>query len=93
MKSGWLNKLEHNTAAAPTPEQLRGLALALDLPLRLLQEAAAAQFLGMGEVWSGDHRVRVLVARIEEMSPEDVEQLTQIADTFSRNRGPAKPSE
>lgn len=86
VKFGWLNNLENAASAAPTPVQLRGLAVGLRFPVAAVQRAAAAQFFDMGEVWSGDHAARVLVARIEEMSPDDIAQLAEIAETFSRNR-------
>lgn len=86
-KFGWISKVENRKPTdAPTPAQLRGLAIGLDLPVRSLQQAAAAQYLGLAEVWSGDQTARVLVARIEEMSPEDLAQLAAIAETFASAR-------
>jgi transcriptional regulator with XRE-family HTH domain len=86
-KFGWIGKVENGKPTdAPTPAQLRGLAVGLELPARALQKAAAAQYLGLAEVWSGDQNAHVLVARIEEMSPEDLAQLAAIAETFASVR-------
>lgn len=88
VKYGWLSKLERGeNTEAPPPAVLRALAVGLSLPLRVLQEAAAAQYLGLrGEVWSSDRTTRVLAARIEEMSDEERQQLADIAESFARRR-------
>ncbi|MEU8886682.1 XRE family transcriptional regulator [Streptomyces sp. NPDC048442] len=87
-KFGWISKLENNKPTdTPSEELLRALAAGLELPLRVVQEAAAAQYLGMGEVRSEDGTARLLIARIQEMSPEDLEQLAAITETFARRKG------
>lgn len=87
VKYGWISKLENGKPTdAPSEAQLRALGAGLELPARALQQAAAAQYLGLAEVWSGDQNARVLVARIEEMSPEDLAQLAAIAETFGGTR-------
>lgn len=87
VKFGWISKLENGKPTdAPSEAQLRALGAGLELPARVLQQAAAAQYLGLAEVWSGDQNARVLVARIEEMSPEDLAQLAAIAETFASAR-------
>jgi transcriptional regulator with XRE-family HTH domain len=87
-KFGWISKVEKGRSVdAPPPALLRGLALGLSLPLRVLQEAAAAQFLDMtAYVWSEDRTTRVLAAHIEEMTDEERQQLADIAETFARRR-------
>jgi transcriptional regulator with XRE-family HTH domain len=88
VKFGWLSKLERGEKTeAPPPAALRALAVGLSLPLRVLQEAAAAQYLAMESfIWSQDRTTRVLAARIEEMSEEERRQLADIAETFARRR-------
>jgi len=85
---GWISKVEKRRPVdAPAPAVLRALAAGLGLPLRVLQEAAAAQFLDMAAtVWSDDRTTRVLAARIEEMTAEERQQLADIAETFARRR-------
>ncbi|MEI5102589.1 XRE family transcriptional regulator [Streptomyces sp. PmtG] len=85
---GWIAKVEKGRPTdAPPPALLRALAVGLELPLRVLQEAAAAQFLGMTSyVWSEDRTTRVLAAHIEEMSDAERRQLAEIAETFARRR-------
>ncbi|WP_234329746.1 XRE family transcriptional regulator [Streptomyces viridochromogenes] len=87
-KFGWVSKLERGeNTDAPSEAILRALHVGLALPLRVVQEAAAAQYLGMrSHVWSQDRTTRVLAARIEEMSDEERRQLAEIAETFARRR-------
>jgi transcriptional regulator with XRE-family HTH domain len=88
VKFGWLSKLERGEPTeAPSPAVLRALHVGLSVPLRVLQEAAAAQYLEMESfIWSQDRTTRVLAAHIEEMSPEERQQLADIAETFARRR-------
>lgn len=93
VKFGWLSKLERGeTVLAPKEGALRLLASALNLPERIVQAAAAAQFLGFDPegdpdvVWSDDLTTRIIVAHAEEMSEEDRQQLAEIAQTFARRR-------
>jgi len=87
-KFGWISKLERGANTdAPSPAILRALAAGLSLPLRVLQEAAAAQYLDMKSfIWSQDRTTRVLAAHIEEMSDEERQQLADIAETFARRK-------
>lgn len=88
VKFGWLSKLERGEPTeAPSPSILRALHTGLSVPLRVLQEAAAAQYLEMESfIWSQDRTTRVLAAHIEEMSEEERQQLADIAETFARRR-------
>lgn len=88
-KFGWLSKAENGKSIdTPSLPLLRALGVGLRLPLPVLQEAVAAQFLGMaGQVlWSHDRSTRILAARIEEMTAEERRQLAEIAETFARRR-------
>ena len=87
-KFGWISKVERGESTdAPPAAVLRALAVGLSLPLRVLQEAAAAQYLDMESfIWSQDRSTRVLAAHIEEMSEEERQQLADIAETFARRR-------
>ncbi|MFF7130051.1 helix-turn-helix domain-containing protein [Streptomyces sp. NPDC008240] len=87
-KFGWVSKLERGGSTdAPSASALRALSAGLSLPLRVLQEAAAAQYLDMESfVWSQDRTTRVLAAHIEEMSDEERAQLADIAESFARRR-------
>ncbi|MEU8756280.1 XRE family transcriptional regulator [Streptomyces chartreusis] len=87
-KFGWISKVERGESTdAPAATILRALAVGLSLPVRVLQEAAAAQYLNMESfIWSQDRTTRVLAARIEEMSDEERRQLADIAETFARRR-------
>lgn len=86
-KFAWISKLERGESTdPPSPAMLRALAVGLGLPLRVLQEAAAAQYLEMSFVWSQDRTTRVVVAHLEEMSEEERLQLADIAETFARRK-------
>lgn len=88
VKFGWISKVERGESTdAPSAAALRALSAGLGLPVRVLQEAAAAQYLDMESfVWSKDRTTRVLAARIEEMSDEERRQLAEIAETFARRK-------
>jgi len=81
VKRAWLSNLER-AAPGPPPgeEQLRALSRALGLPYSEIGDAAAAQFWGIGRVWHAG--ARALVAQVERMTPEQVERLNQLIDTF-----------
>jgi hypothetical protein len=71
---------------APTESQLRALAHGLNLPPLAVRRAAAAQFMGLVEHWNDDHDTRILIARIEELDKEGIEELSEIADIVLRRR-------
>lgn len=87
-KFGWISKVERGESTdAPSAAILRALSAGLATPLRVLQEAAAAQYLDMESfIWSQDRTTRVLAAHIEEMTDEERQQLADIAETFARRR-------
>ncbi|MEU5302245.1 helix-turn-helix domain-containing protein [Streptomyces noursei] len=66
-----LANLESKTIKAPDVSKLRALAKGLDLPLRLVQEAAGVQYFGIDTAWSDDGETRTLVHHYWELSPED----------------------
>jgi transcriptional regulator with XRE-family HTH domain len=86
-KRAWVSKVEKGTAEAPSEPMVKALAIGLNLPVRVVAEAASIQFFGMGSfVWSEDRTTRVLAARIEEMTADERRQLAEIAETFARRR-------
>lgn len=68
---------------APGAPQLRALAAALRLPLRAVQDAAAAQFFDMDILYDEDEEARLMAHRYREMSPEDQAKVRAILDAFS----------
>jgi hypothetical protein len=80
------NLIKGRVIKAPTEPQLRALAAGVDLPRPVVQQAAAAQFFGMTEHWNDDHDTRVLIARIEELDKEGVEELGELAQIVFRRR-------
>lgn len=72
VRYSWMHRLvSTGQVKAPDVAQLRGLAAGLGVPLRSVQDAAAAQFFGMDAVYSDDAQVRTALYHFEEMSPED----------------------
>lgn len=86
IKHAWIERLEKREPVIPPQlPQLRALAAGLALPLRDIQDAAGEQFLGITTHYE-DGNVRVLMNRASDLSPEDLERLLAIAETFSVNR-------
>lgn len=88
VKYSWIDRLEKGEPVVPPQlPQLTAMAAALQLPVRLLQEAGAAQFMGVDVgAWSADGTVRVTAAYMEEMTPAERKELEQIAEMFARRR-------
>lgn len=70
----------------PTERQLIALANAVKLPEMVVKRAAGAQFMGITERWNDRHDTRVLIARIEELDEEGVEELDELAQIVLRRR-------
>ncbi|MEV8032222.1 XRE family transcriptional regulator [Streptomyces sp. NPDC086182] len=78
---------------APTGGQLRALADGLKLPPTVVKRAAAAQFFDMTEHWNYDHDTRVLIARIEELDKQGIEELDELAQIVFRRRSRQSPGQ
>lgn len=70
----------------PSDGQLRALAAGLDLPEQVVKRAAGAQFMGITEHWNGDYDTRILIAKIEDLDPEGVKEVSELADIVLRRR-------
>ncbi|MEU0372391.1 hypothetical protein ABZ070_19395 [Streptomyces sp. NPDC006283] len=83
VKSSWLHRLATRLPVqAPDVPALRGMAAGLEVPLRTVQDAAAAQFFGMDTVYSGDASVRAIVPHLDGMSPEDVRKIKALIEAY-----------
>lgn len=71
---------------APNGAQLRALAVALQLPLRLIQDAAAAQFMDIDTAWGEDEETRVMVRHYQSLTAEDRQKLRAIAEAWGQPR-------
>lgn len=79
----WVHRLE--TGLPVTPPQLpelRGLHVAAQVDLEVLQDAAGQQFHGVDPVWAESGEAKAYVRRLEAMTPEQREQLQRFLDTF-----------
>ncbi|MBT2508875.1 helix-turn-helix domain-containing protein [Streptomyces sp. ISL-98] len=84
VKSSWLHRLVTGLPViSPDLSQLQALAAGLDVPLGRIQDAAGAQFFGIDVVPARSGEVRALVERADRMSPEQLEQLLRLLDTFT----------
>lgn len=89
LKFGWIDKLERGMPVIPPQvPALRALAAGLSLPLQRIQDEAAAQFLGIerSAEWSADGSVRAVVARMNELSPAEREELAALAEFYAQRR-------
>ncbi|WP_406000743.1 XRE family transcriptional regulator [Streptomyces sp. NBC_00829] len=79
------NLLAGERVKPPRLPELRALAAGLRVPLRVIQDAAAAQFFGMDSVYSEDAQVRAMVHGFEDLSPEDRRKVLAIIETFRQS--------
>lgn len=88
-KRGTLDNLINNRGVKPPSEpQLRGLQVALGLPLVALQRAASAQYFGLvSERWNETAAQRLFLARIEDFSDQQIAELNELADIVLRRSG------
>lgn len=84
VKSGWIHRLEKGESVIP-PEfpQLCALAVASELPVERLQDAAGQQFHGVTAVWSSSGEAKAYVRQLERLSAEQRAQLRAFLDTFA----------
>lgn len=83
VKPSWLHRIAtHMPVQAPDLPGLRGMAAGLEVPLRVVQDAAGAQFFGMDSVYSDDEALRVIVPHLEEMSPEDLRKIRAVIEAY-----------
>ncbi|MFD3654377.1 XRE family transcriptional regulator [Streptomyces sp. NPDC058620] len=82
------NLANRRVIKAPGPAALRALAAALQLPLRIVQDAAAGQFMDIDTLWDEDEETRLMVRHYQSLTPEDREKLRAIAEAWGRpNQG------
>lgn len=82
-KRGTLENLaKRRGIKAPSAGQLRALAHITQMPLRAIQDKAAAQFFDMDTVTSEDGEARLMAQRFAELSPDDQERLRVIVESW-----------
>lgn len=87
IKHAWLERLEKRQPVTPLQlPGLRALAAGLRVPLRDVQDAAGAQFLGIvTRDADAAGNIRVLMNRAGDLSPEDLARLVAIAEALPIN--------
>ncbi|MFE0036782.1 XRE family transcriptional regulator [Streptomyces sp. NPDC059015] len=85
VKYSWLHRLATGVQVkAPDVAMLRGMAAGLEVPARMVQDAAASQFFGLDAVYSPDLQVRTMVHHFEDLSPEDRRKILALIEAFRR---------
>lgn len=80
----WVYRLESGDPVTPPQyPELIGLARAAQVDVEVMQDAAGAQFHGVDPVWSESGEAKVYVRRLEQMTPEQREQLLRFLDSFA----------
>jgi hypothetical protein len=85
----YLQKLATNQVlTAPTPERLAGIAAGLKLPLRIIQEAAAVQYLQYEtrELAGYGDELKVIVAHLAGMPEADVHRWRALIEADEKAR-------
>lgn len=84
IKYSWIDRLEkRESVVPPTLDQLKAFSRALEIPFGRIQDAAGSQFFGIDVVWHRSGQARALVERADRMTPEQLEQLMRLLDTFA----------
>ncbi|MEV0115567.1 XRE family transcriptional regulator [Streptomyces sp. NPDC050844] len=84
---GWVDRLEKGMSVTPPQlPELRALAAGLNLALPVVQEAAAAQFMGITPHYANSGEARALVTYAEGMSEAERRQLLAIVEAYDRSR-------
>ncbi len=84
VKPSWLHRLATDQPVIPPQlPQLRALAVALEVPIGRVQDAAGAQFFGIDTVWAASGDARALVERADRMTAGQRDQLMRLLDTFA----------
>lgn len=82
-----LNNLAQGRRVKPPAfAMIRALAFGLQVPLRVVQEAAGAQFFGIDTVWSPDGKVRALVRDFDDLDDEDQARVLALMESRRRLR-------
>lgn len=87
LNGSWVHRLETGQVKdLPKRERLEALARGLDLPAATVARAAAAQFWGVGEVWSKGGDARAVVDQMAEMDPDSQRAIRAMVEAFARNQ-------
>lgn len=90
LNNGWINQLVlAQVIKAPERWRLRALAVAMQVPVQMLAELAAAQWLGVdvAEVSVGGGAEWVAITVPAGLSPEKREQFVRMAEDMARHFG------
>lgn len=87
LHASWITRLERGQVRdIPSRARLEAIARSLQLPVRQVARAAAAQFWGLDEERSADDSARAVIDHMESLSAEERAQLAAMVEAFARNR-------
>jgi len=83
VKRGWINRLETGEPVTPPEyEELCALAVACELPVEALQDAAGSQFHGVDPLKSGSSEAKAYVHKLDQLPADQRERLLRLIDTL-----------
>lgn len=87
LQASWISRLEHGQLRdIPTRGRLEALARGLQLPVRQVLRATAAQFWGLDEERSADDSARAIIDHLDEMTEGERAQVQAMIEAFARSR-------
>ncbi|GAA4702313.1 helix-turn-helix domain-containing protein [Streptomyces youssoufiensis] len=87
LQASWVSRLEHGKVRdLPSRQRLEAVARGLQLPVRQVARAAAAQFWGLDEERSADDSARAVIDHMETLSEGERAQLAAMVEAFAKNR-------
>jgi hypothetical protein len=83
VKRGWIYRLETGQPVTPPVfEELCALAVACELPVEALQDAAGSQFHGVDPLASGSSEAKAYVHKLDQLPAEQRDRLLRLIDTL-----------
>jgi transcriptional regulator with XRE-family HTH domain len=80
---GWVYRLEQGEPVTPPVyEELCALAVACELPVETLQDAAGSQFHGVDPLVSGSSEAKAYVHKLDQLPADQRERLLRLIDTL-----------
>ncbi|MDT0387882.1 hypothetical protein [Streptomyces dubilierae] len=87
VKSSWLHRLATGKPVeAPGYEMLVGMAVGLEVPVAVLQDAASAQFFGVRRIFSESAEAQAFLEDADRLTPEQREAIRALMRSMNQAR-------